>query len=293
MASPIAPNSPSWAVAHPLGRVTRVPRKCLWEVTRQCNLDCVHCDNHARTPSKRELGLDELKRIAEELWALGGKHVDVTGGEPLSMPGWDEFCRHLTTLGFEVALITNGTLLEEDALERLVAAGVRHIGISVDGCQATHDATRRFVDDAASPFEKTMCAIRKATRRLSVTVITQVNRTNLDELTVLGRSLGQLGVDRWQLQLAVPTPRVLARTEPYVLAPSDLPELTNFILRAASDRIDPLHPHQRQHRIRHEGRSGPSSQNLGTRDLARVRRRAPLPRHQIRWHRARMLTSAS
>jgi radical SAM protein with 4Fe4S-binding SPASM domain len=156
------------------------------------------------------------------------------------MAGWHEFCHYLTELGFEVALITNGTLLDEDALSRLDGAGVGHIGISVDGCKSTHDATRRFIDGSASPFDRTMFAIRTATRRLSVTAITQVNRTNLHELQALGQILSELGVLRWQLQLAVPTPRVLGRSEPYVLAPSELRALTDFIVNAAQDRTLPF-----------------------------------------------------
>lgn len=220
---------------HPLDREERVPRVCVWEITRACNLSCVHCDSHASRPSSRELSFERLKSVSDELAALGCRLVDLTGGEPLLRPDWDRLSQYLTSRSIQVALVTNGTLLSDEAVERAVGAGVSAISISIDGLRDTHDVTRRFAVGTGSAFDAALSGLKRARERLPVSVITQVNRTNLGELPAIGKLLGELGVARWQVQITIPTPRVMRHLIPYPIAPADLEALTSFIVAAARD----------------------------------------------------------
>jgi radical SAM protein with 4Fe4S-binding SPASM domain len=158
----------------------------------------------------------------------------------LLRPEWDQLASHLTGQGVDVAIVSNGTLFDDIAVKRSVSAGVTAVSVSLDGLQATHDATRRFVRGSGSAFEAAIGGLRCAQTVLPVSVITQVNRTNLGELRELGVLLHALGVSRWQLQLVVPTPRVMANALPYALAPEDLETLTAFIVEAADDPQIPM-----------------------------------------------------
>jgi radical SAM protein with 4Fe4S-binding SPASM domain len=175
--------------------------------------------------------------------------VDVTGGEPLLSPRWNVLCAELSKLGMRVALVTNGTLLDDEAVTRAVDAGVRRVGVSIDGLATTHDAIRQYWIRRGSPFDAAIRAIRRAARSLEVSVITQVNRHNLAELPGLGRLLGELGVGHWQLQLAVPVERGVFRSESgsgvpceFTIQPEDLESLVAFIVASSSDpQIPPIH----------------------------------------------------
>jgi radical SAM protein with 4Fe4S-binding SPASM domain len=164
----------------------------------------------------------------------------MTGGEPLLRSDWDRLCGHLSSRSVDVVLVTNGTLLKAEAIERALAARVSALAISIDGLRATHDATRRFAQGTGSAFDAAVAGLKLARTHFPVSVITQVNRTNLAELQDLGRMLGELSVARWQLQLAVPTPKVASLKIPYVIAPEDLERLTEFIVGAADDPLIPM-----------------------------------------------------
>lgn len=224
---------------HPLDRVAREPRTCIWEITAACNLRCVHCDNHAPRPTPRELDWPKLSSTVEELSTLGCRLVDLTGGEPLLMPDWDRLCREISARSMDVILITNGTLLDAEAVERAHSARVSAIAVSIDGLRATHDATRRFAVQSGSAFDAAIAGVGAARKRFPVSVITQVNRTNIAELPAMGRLLGELGVSRWQLQLAIPNAKLAARPVPYTIAPEELEHLTQFIVQAANDPAVP------------------------------------------------------
>lgn len=104
-------------------------------VTDRCNFRCVYCrsanpENHMAEHNL--LSWDELERLARVLVGLGIKKVRVTGGEPLVRPGVEEFISQLRALGVpDISLTTNGQLLAERC-ERLVAAGLNRINISLD-----------------------------------------------------------------------------------------------------------------------------------------------------------------
>jgi radical SAM protein with 4Fe4S-binding SPASM domain len=222
----------SW---HPLDRVPREPLTCIWEITRRCNLRCIHCENHGGEVSARELSCAQIEATAQGLVELGCRIIHVTGGEPLLHPHWERLCRAFTRLGLRVTLITNGALLDQECLARAVDAGVATVGISIDGLQATHDSIRLRPGAGPSPWRLAMAAAEYAQTRLPTVIITAVNRRNLAELPMLRQALADIGIRRWQIQLVVPVGRALEIAEPFVIAPADLEQLLGFIAQARSD----------------------------------------------------------
>jgi len=224
---------------HPLDRVAREPSTCIFEITRRCNLRCIHCENQCGEISQRELSTEQIRSVARGLAQLGCRHVDVTGGEPLLHPDWDKLCRDFVDVGLRVAVISNGTLLDGDRLTRAVDAGVAALGISLDGLPSTHDSIRLRQGAGPSPWREAVAAIERALSRLETIVITAVNRRNLAELPALHDFLATLGVKRWQIQLVIPMGRALEAAQPIVIAPADLEPLTAFLVAARASGKTP------------------------------------------------------
>jgi len=224
---------------HPLDRVPREPRTCIWELTRRCNLRCIHCENSCGESSARELSCEQIEATAQELAALGCQHVHITGGEPLLHPQWERLCRAIADSGLRTSLITNGTLLDDDRLTRAVDVGVQAVGVSIDGLQATHDSIRLRPAAGPSPWQLAMAAAERAQPHLQTVVITAVNRRNLAELPALRQALADIGIRRWQIQLVIPVGRALEIAKPFVIAPADLERLMAFIAEARKDSRPP------------------------------------------------------
>jgi len=104
-------------------------------VTDRCNFRCVYCrsaDPESHMPSGNLLAWDEYERLARILVGMGIRKVRVTGGEPLVRAGVEDFVLRLKVLGVpDVSVTTNGHLLAERC-DRLVAAGLDRINISLD-----------------------------------------------------------------------------------------------------------------------------------------------------------------
>ncbi|MGA7626572.1 MAG: GTP 3',8-cyclase MoaA [Candidatus Acidiferrales bacterium] len=108
-------------------------------VTDRCNFRCVYCrsanpENHVG--EQELLKWDEYERLVRILVGMGIRKVRVTGGEPLVRPGVEDFVARLKALGVQdLSVTTNGFLLAERC-DRLVAAGLNRINISLDSLDA-------------------------------------------------------------------------------------------------------------------------------------------------------------
>jgi len=104
-------------------------------VTDRCNFRCVYCrsanpENHRAMDEL--LTWEELDRLARIFLGLGIRKVRVTGGEPLVRDGVEDFIARLAKMGVaDLSMTTNGHLLAERC-QRLVAAGLGRINISLD-----------------------------------------------------------------------------------------------------------------------------------------------------------------
>src|SRR5271169_4503625 len=86
------------------------PRLIFWEVTKGCNLRCIHCRATAtELMSPQDLHTDKALDIIDQIAKFGNPILVLSGGEPLYRPDIFELAEHGMSLGLRVALATNGT----------------------------------------------------------------------------------------------------------------------------------------------------------------------------------------
>jgi radical SAM protein with 4Fe4S-binding SPASM domain len=115
----------------------------VWNATKTCNLECVHC--YADADTKRfigELTTEEAQRMIEDLADFKVPALLLSGGEPLVRPDILDLAEYATALGVRVTFSTNGTLIDEKKAERIAKIGVTYVGISIDGSEERHDRFR-------------------------------------------------------------------------------------------------------------------------------------------------------
>ena len=100
-------------------------------ITARCNLACQQCNIIYANSDVREATLDEIKKIADNLAAIGTCVVLLTGGEPFARADLAEIIRAFTERHIHVRMQTNG-LASEEALRAAVEAGGHDISISLD-----------------------------------------------------------------------------------------------------------------------------------------------------------------
>jgi MoaA/NifB/PqqE/SkfB family radical SAM enzyme len=97
---------------------------------RQCNLACAYCNEF--DDFSKPVPLEEMKTRLDLLADMGTSIITISGGEPLMHPELDEVIRHIRRRGMIAGMITNGFYLNRERIERLNAAGLEHLQISID-----------------------------------------------------------------------------------------------------------------------------------------------------------------
>jgi radical SAM protein with 4Fe4S-binding SPASM domain len=115
----------------------------VWNITRACNLKCVHCYNDSGTSkADDELSTDEAKAVLDDLSGFGVPSVLFSGGEPLMRPDLFELIGYAVERGLRVVISTNGTLITADVAKKIKQTGVSYVGISLDGIGEINDKFR-------------------------------------------------------------------------------------------------------------------------------------------------------
>lgn len=181
-------------------------RMVAWEITRSCNLSCVHCRAAAcRGPYPDELDTVRCLGLLDEIAAFARPVVILTGGEPLLRPDVYEIAAYGTALGLRMVLATNGTRLDDAVARRLIGAGIQRVSVSLDGLDAaSHDAFRQ-VPGAFDGALAGIAALRAA--GLEFQINTTVTRENLSQLPGILALAERLGAAAHHIFLLVPTGR--------------------------------------------------------------------------------------
>ena len=168
------------------------PRVVAWELTRRCNLRCVHCRAWSEEETgEKELSTGEILRVMDDILRVSRPLLILTGGEPMLREDLYEVIGAARERGFTTAVAPNGTLLDERAARRMVELGVHRVSISVDGATAeVHDKFR----GVAGAFEGAMrgcAACREAGLPFQInTTLTVDNIEQLEGMVELAAGLG-------------------------------------------------------------------------------------------------------
>jgi MoaA/NifB/PqqE/SkfB family radical SAM enzyme len=172
------PGRPQESPADPPARLIDrlgAPLLVSWQLTRDCDLACLHCCT-ASAPGKRladELSADEAMRLADDILGSGVPYVMLCGGEPLRVPHWLDLAERLGAGGVQLKIETNGQRLDPTHLERLARLPIRSMQVSLDaqtqeiyarqrpgGSLARVHAACRRVRGAGLPLEVTFAPTR-------------------------------------------------------------------------------------------------------------------------------------
>ena len=181
-------------------------RLVAWEVTRSCNLNCVHCRAASeRGPYPGELETHQCLEILDQISGTGKPIVILTGGEPLLREDIFDLARYGTGLGLRMVMATNGTLLNPEVAEKIKISGIKRVSISLDGANAEEHDWFRQVPGAFDASLQGIEFLKKAGVEFQIN--TTVTRHNVDHIQDILEMAVRLGASAHHIFLLVPTGR--------------------------------------------------------------------------------------
>jgi len=166
----------------------------VWNVTRRCNLKCVHCYAHATDEALAdELTTEEGKALIDDLAAFGAPVMLFSGGEPLVRKDLPDLAAYAVDKGMRAVISTNGTLITSTVAKTLKSIGLSYVGISLDGMKAINDKFR----GVPGAYDKALDGIRNCQDAgIKVGLRFTINRFNVDEIPAIFDLLEEMNIPR-------------------------------------------------------------------------------------------------
>jgi len=155
----------------------------VWNMTRRCNLRCIHCYSSSQNIRYgNELTPAEAKAMIRDLATFGSPVILFSGGEPLMHRGLPELARYAVDQGMRAVISTNGTLITRQNAAAFKEIGLSYVGVSLDGMKVTHDHFR----GVEGAFDTAMNGIRTC-RDLGIKVGVRftINRHNVADVPAI------------------------------------------------------------------------------------------------------------
>ena len=212
---------------HPAAIKQYTPRLVFWEVTKGCNLRCIHCRATAtELMSPADLPTDKALDIISQIADFGNPILVLSGGEPLYRHDIFQLAEYATSRGLRVALATNGTLVTKDVAQKIKQSGIKRVSISLDGSDAhTHDSFRGIPGafDAAVYGMRNLQALG-----VSVQINTTIARHNAHQLPAVLDLARSLGADALHTFLLVPVGCGVDIAAEQMVAPEEYERMLNW-----------------------------------------------------------------
>lgn len=152
----------------------------VWNVTRRCNLKCVHCYAQAKDIAfDNELTTQAGKKLIDDLAGFGVPVLLFSGGEPMVRPDLPELAGYAVQMGMRAVISTNGTLITREKARILKDIGLSYVGISLDGMEAVNDRFR----GVKGAYAKALDGIRNCQEAgIKVGLRFTINKANVAEI---------------------------------------------------------------------------------------------------------------
>lgn len=211
-------------------------RYLFWECTLNCNFKCEHCGSRAgENVFKEVISTEEIKNAFLDVAKNHNAKkitIAITGGEPLLRKDLFEVMKYASSLGFKWGMVSNGSLITEEIVEKAKEAGMGTVDISIDGIGEIHDEFR----NTKGSYKKAVNTVKlfaKAGFLDPLRITTTVHHKNIDTLDEMYEAFSELGISDWRLLNVDPIGRTICNNH-LLLNKEQFTELLAFMKKKRS-----------------------------------------------------------
>jgi radical SAM protein with 4Fe4S-binding SPASM domain len=167
------------------------PSLISWNLTRKCNLRCPHCYMEAGRKAENELTTEECLGLIDETKTLGTEMLILTGGEPLLRKDIYDIALYASSQGIWVVMGTNGVLVTDRVVEKMIECGVKGVAISIDSLEPAKHNRFRGGPDAWEHSVRALDVCRANGLQVLVqTTVMEMNYAEIPQMLAFAREKG-------------------------------------------------------------------------------------------------------
>jgi radical SAM protein with 4Fe4S-binding SPASM domain len=194
-------------------------------LTQKCLQHCLYCSSNSSSKKKSHLSFNTVKAVLDDFYCLGGKIVELSGGEPLLYDHIEETINYASNIGLNVQLFTSS------CFENAVDIGkLKNVDKFYVNLQAPNKATHDYLTQTPGSFDRVLKLIKnlKAEGKWVGTHIIPLSM-NIDELDEYVALAEHIGIDNVSLLRYVEQGR--GKQNILSLNPDEIQHLFSFIMK--------------------------------------------------------------
>ncbi len=167
-------------------RIKYIPFSVKLEITKKCNLQCIHCC--VDRINAEEVSGNDFEKFLKEAASLGSLALSIGGGEPLIRKDFFSIVERARSLDFAVSFFTNATLINSFIASQLKILKVYIVYVSIYGSTAKiHDAITGKCGSFDLLWQGVDYLLRAGLAPRLTTVVMKGNYDDLEDLIKLVR----------------------------------------------------------------------------------------------------------
>lgn len=183
------------------------PYIVIWEVTRACQLKCIHCRADAQPkPDPNELTNEEGFKLIDQIYEMNNPMLVFTGGDCMMREDLFELADYAVKKGMRVSMTPSATdNVTKERMKKAKDVGLSRWGFSLDGpTPAIHDHFR----GTPGSFDLTLEKVKYLNElEMPLQINTVISKYNYDSLEQMAELVKDLKAVMWYIFLLVPTGR--------------------------------------------------------------------------------------
>lgn len=183
------------------------PKWIAWEITRRCNLNCIHCRSSStlEVQSHPDFPTKEAFRIIDDISSYAKPVIVLSGGEPLLRKDVFDIAKYGNEKDLRMCIATNGTLVNDDVCKKMKESSIKMVSLSLDGSnEIVHDNFR----NQKGAFAGTINAAKLFKKYgINFLINSSFTKRNQEEIPKVYRLAKELGATAWYMFMIVPTGR--------------------------------------------------------------------------------------
>lgn len=201
------------------------------ELTEACNLRCKFCYN-SQKPRYNQQIFKMLERLSEQ----GVMQVNLTGGEPLAHPDFFKILKRACELFPNVVILSNGSMMTRDVVEKIHQYDVTSINISIHGDRETHDE----LTQVKGSYDASVNAVKYFLEKKKILVASNfvLNAMNFHMLESTIYEMGKIGLEFMTITRFIPV-GIGSGAKDLILSAEQLTEAFSIVYKHNNSGVAP------------------------------------------------------
>lgn len=169
-----------------------------WDINQSCNLKCKHCLISNNNAQIAQIDIRKQKIIAKKIVEFGAEKVYFQSMEPLLNKNIFSLIEYFSKNNVSTGVVTNGILLDDENIQKLLHSGVQFISVSIDGIsEESHDYIRGkgSFKKTIRNVERLINAIKREAYNIQIIIQLCIHKKNIHEVMDIPSYFNDLGIN--------------------------------------------------------------------------------------------------